>query len=900
MVIHDILLPQSIAYIDELFAGLSAALRSCGGNLVEGYSYQIPKQITRISELIVSRRPSSILEIGFNGGHSALLFLAITSPQTRVVSFDLGQYSCVFAAKKYIDSVFPGRHMLVTGDSTQTIPQFIAEHPSAVFDAIFIDGGHEGDIPLQDCVNCMRLANETTLLMMDDITREKRNVMGWSVSPSYAWDTMCQADYIIEAGYDSYYGQGQGQEQETQPIMKGRGMAWGFYNTAITLPAEKREYEILKLFYKTYNREQMYSKIQELYYAKNVKPLYAVSDMYLEYFGHLDNASATPEYKETNNQVRFYRAFALFDLNPVESIRLFEEMMDLPNLDKDLSFYCMCNLGALYKANATNATKAAAETKATTTIPKIIHLLYFGETEFHNYHHRCVESMLQHMPDYAIRIYNVDEPAAGVNTYWDRIKTHPRIEIVKILIPEYYDGFKLHHFQYKADVVRLEILYEFGGVYLDLDMLIFRNFDELFSSGHAFYISKERNDRDCLINAFLAAKPKNEFLKIWLNAFKSGLRMGVWAHHIRDTNKKLLDDHPHYYVKYDVKILDGDEFFPIHWEHRDLLTQSETQTIALPAAAYGTHLWETILHDVLIRNEFLCQLKPDPVPLPVPEPEETITTFYANNDNQICLTVVEDPVVSVDSDYVKEPQEQEQKQEQPQQQQQQQQPQPQQQQQEKENIQFLLDPAAGFAQEIVVICLEERPLRTEYIVNHLSEYNLKHTVLLNHLHPTNQRVGCFQSHMRALRYAKDNQLTSVLILEDDAQIRPNIVALKHTLLPAPETRDILYLGGWLTGYRDSDATGKWHRGTFWCNHAYLIYQHMYDKILAEYDAIEDKDTLEDKNIDYFYTAVIQPKYNVWLAHDQYIIQKEGYSEIDHRMKWSNGFKWEPFAMNNFQ
>lgn len=141
MVIHDILLPQSIAYIDELFAGLSAALRSCGGNLVEGYSYQIPKQITRISELIVSRRPSSVLEIGFNGGHSALLFLAITSPQTRVVSFDLGHYSCVFAAKKYIDSVFPGRHMLIKGDSTQTIPSSLPNIRRPYLTPFLLTGG---------------------------------------------------------------------------------------------------------------------------------------------------------------------------------------------------------------------------------------------------------------------------------------------------------------------------------------------------------------------------------------------------------------------------------------------------------------------------------------------------------------------------------------------------------------------------------------------------------------------------------------------------------------------------------------------------------------------------------------------------------------------------------------
>jgi FkbM family methyltransferase len=183
------------------------------------------------------------------------------------------------------------------------------------------------------------------------------------------------------------------------------------------------------------------------------------------------------------------------------------------------------------------------------------------------------------------------------------------VKIVKIDVPQFFDGFELKHFQYKADVARLNVLYEHGGVYLDLDMLIVKPFHEVFNSGHSFYISKERTGHDCLINAFLAAKPKNEFIKIWLNEFKCGLRLGIWAHHIRDSNKKLLDEHPHYEHKYRIKILEGNVFMPFHWQDTEAFLRSETQDYDFQEGSYGTHLWETILGDVMLKNRFLKKQK---------------------------------------------------------------------------------------------------------------------------------------------------------------------------------------------------------------------------------------------------------------------------------------------------
>ena len=87
-------------------------------------------------------------------------------------------------------------------------------------------------------------------------------------------------------------------------------------------------------------------------------------------------------------------------------------------------------------------------------------------------------------PEYEIILYNNKEPVN--NRYWDKIKNH--VQIKPITIPEEFDGFPLHHFQYKADVCRMNVLYEHGGIYLDIDMYIYRNLTELLKSNKSVYI----------------------------------------------------------------------------------------------------------------------------------------------------------------------------------------------------------------------------------------------------------------------------------------------------------------------------------------------------------------------------------------------------------------------------
>jgi FkbM family methyltransferase len=1170
-IIYDPNPPRTTA---ELRDGLTKAISEY--HIVEGGSYQISAQVARLCELVAKREPKSIMEIGFNAGHSALLFLANTPPETKVVSFDLGEYAYVFAAKRYIDSVFPGRHTLVTGDSTTTIPKYEeqvahrmkdpATAPPLRFDFIFIDGGHQNDIPMKDILNSQRLArDEETVVAMDDISRDPSRQAHYTIQPTQAWSQMIRAGVIREDGHDDYFthnnnnNNNNNDDASCPADCKARGMAWGVYCLTSSEPVreasasssetfKKLQYNYYQNSCKNMDRNQMLQEIHnQHHHHKEHEKLVAVSDMYLEYF---------PTYnKRDTNYVRYYRACSNFVINKTLAVKQYEEIVDTvsppPNAPNGVND-SESELPDFIKQTSIEKLRALYPTDPCAEIPKIIHLLYFGETEFYNFHHRCVRAMVQYMPDYDIRIYNAKEPIG--NKYWDDIKSQVRVSIHKIDPPVYYDGFELKHFQYKADVVRLELLYEHGGVYLDLDMLIVRPFHDVFASGHSFYISEEcpnGGGNGALINAFLAAKPKNEFIQLWLNSFKSGLRLGIWAHHIRDSNKQLIDAHPHYIHKYRMKILDGKLFMALHWQDTVAFIHSETAPYAFPPESYGTHLWETILGDVMRKNEFLHKQKmelavynsrssafydgPAPAPAPAPDDEdddltiypeyyhnlrndqyvdkyitkgkhggyfieigagdgetnsacyfferyrewsgvaveparvyqdkirgfracvapvavsnvtssitngsgsgaifyestvpelsglkgalennkeaqewtrvgtksykvdtitlfdlccqqsapehidycslncqgceyEILSTFFEENQpmepaslapttptsNGTVRLLVSNKVfrigffsIEVSSDRIYEKVRDLMK---------------------RNNYEETTNPyhsviqyhhqatrekyfkyngggsmenspqlsdrslssvsstanftpmtvqtppsspsspelgatRAGFlmrppfAEEVVAICLEERPERTKYVSDHLLSHGVKHSLLMNRIHTEDTKVGCFRSHIKAIQYAQSKNLSSVLIVEDDIVIRDNIHELANVVLPGDGGGDggwdILYLGGILTRYDGIDPTHKWVKGTIWCNHAYLVKQHMYKPILDFVESYPNLIELERKNIDFMYTEYIQPKYRCWLANDQYIIQKEGYSEIDCRVKWANGFDWSTFSM----
>lgn len=112
------------------------------------------------------RANQTFCETGFNGGHSALVFLAYS--QATVYEFDLGQHDYGKIAEQFLQRQYPGRLHVTWGDSTQTLLKFHERLPKVMCDILIVDGGHQNEVAKADLTNFAHMAAPGHVLVVDD------------------------------------------------------------------------------------------------------------------------------------------------------------------------------------------------------------------------------------------------------------------------------------------------------------------------------------------------------------------------------------------------------------------------------------------------------------------------------------------------------------------------------------------------------------------------------------------------------------------------------------------------------------------------------------------------------------------------------------------------------------
>ncbi|AQT79313.1 hypothetical protein B1R94_08590 [Mycolicibacterium litorale] len=149
------------------------------------------EELSYLANLVPRTGARLIGEIGFNAGFSSFAFLS-ASPDTQVVSFDLGEHGYSKLAKQLIDKKFPNRHTLVVGDSTKIVPDYKSTHPDLRFDLVFIDGGHQYEVAKADIENMRAFCTEKTAVVMDDLTPW----LSWGEGPMRAWTEAIESGMV--------------------------------------------------------------------------------------------------------------------------------------------------------------------------------------------------------------------------------------------------------------------------------------------------------------------------------------------------------------------------------------------------------------------------------------------------------------------------------------------------------------------------------------------------------------------------------------------------------------------------------------------------------------------------------------------------------------------------------
>ena len=117
-----------------------------------------------------TRFKKSLLEIGVNAGHSALLSLS-ANDNLIYHGVDLGSHKYTDPCVNYLAQEFPGRVRFYPGDSREVLPYLATHHRELEFDIFHVDGGHTDGACRTDISNCIRLARAGfgKHLLLDDI-----------------------------------------------------------------------------------------------------------------------------------------------------------------------------------------------------------------------------------------------------------------------------------------------------------------------------------------------------------------------------------------------------------------------------------------------------------------------------------------------------------------------------------------------------------------------------------------------------------------------------------------------------------------------------------------------------------------------------------------------------------
>jgi glycosyltransferase involved in cell wall biosynthesis len=164
---HD----EIVRHVQKLQELVEATGEPCEGNVFwfqHQHGGEVSEFLTkRLNLFNYSQKAKTILEIGFNAGHSCLLYL-MANPTSTVELFDIGWHAYTRPCFEYLDSQFPGRIKIHYGDSRQVLPEYISKNVGRTFDMIHVDGGHDEPVVRSDILNVMHFCRPDTVIISDD------------------------------------------------------------------------------------------------------------------------------------------------------------------------------------------------------------------------------------------------------------------------------------------------------------------------------------------------------------------------------------------------------------------------------------------------------------------------------------------------------------------------------------------------------------------------------------------------------------------------------------------------------------------------------------------------------------------------------------------------------------
>jgi mannosyltransferase OCH1-like enzyme len=175
--------------------------------------------------------------------------------------------------------------------------------------------------------------------------------------------------------------------------------------------------------------------------------------------------------------------------------------------------------------------------------------------------------------------------------WWDKAKQY--IELNYINVNNLYWGTKkITKFAHKADKIRLEILYKYGGIYMDIDTITYKPYNFLLDYDFVIGIQEDnygKTNRTLYCNAIILSKKNNIFIKKWIEEYEKHFNPNGWCEasvHL----PYIIYNNLTIYEKNRMKVLDRECFYYPSYNNVDKIFEDNED---INDELITLHLWNT-------------------------------------------------------------------------------------------------------------------------------------------------------------------------------------------------------------------------------------------------------------------------------------------------------------------
>lgn len=232
----------------------------------------------------------------------------------------------------------------------------------------------------------------------------------------------------------------------------------------------------------------------------------------------------------------------------------------------------------------------------TIEIPNIIHYIYGLKKQTEEfpfiYYISILSNKIINNP-YVIFFHYQYEP---YGYWWDKIKNVVKLNYVDAT-NLYWGKKKIIKYAHKADKLRLDLLNKYGGIYMDIDTITYKSYNNLLNNNFVIGIQEKEygNDKMTLYcNAIMLSKPNNIFIKKWIEMYEKDFIPDGWSESSIFLPQKILSLLTEEENKY-ITILDKEYFYWYLYNETDKIFESNNTNseIEINNNLMTLHLWNS-------------------------------------------------------------------------------------------------------------------------------------------------------------------------------------------------------------------------------------------------------------------------------------------------------------------